>query len=318
MACPVRRAAVQRAVARRGGPAARARTGPRRAGRPSRKSQWSPISRSFTSTSRARPAVADVLGVARAEGHAQVAQARPGRARARAGRQRLPSEPFLDEVGRRGHRGPEPAEHPVTCRRRTFPASAACRAGTPRPPGYRPGGGAKISAHRCASSHGLADEHDVLAGHPLGRLEHHRIRQTRSGCPVVGGDLDGGDPLGARLGQAAAHQRLVLRPQGRPPVLARQAEIVGGPRGLRLEMIGVGEHGVGGREPAIRLISARPSCTSHATISGRREPAPACASGWSVSRNTSSPSRAAAGRKPCVTASVGFEAIRQSRTRPPC
>ena len=94
---------------------------------------------------------------------------------------------------------------------------------------------------------GVADEHDVLARDPLGRLEHHRVPEA-VGRLVARADQRGADLLGARLRQPAAHQGLVLGAQRRPPVLPRQAEVLRREGGLGLQVIGVGDDRVRGRQ----------------------------------------------------------------------
>jgi hypothetical protein len=111
----------------------------------------------------------------------------------------------------------------------------------------RPAAGENPRAFR-SEFRGPANQHDILARDSGGGLEHHRVAQpVRHGGAVP--DLRRGDVLGARLGQPAAHERLVLGPQRRPPVLAGQAEIAGRERGLGLQVVGVGDDCLRGGQP---------------------------------------------------------------------
>jgi hypothetical protein len=74
----------------------------------------------------------------------------------------------------------------------------------------------------------------------------------------LGPDLCRRDVLGARFGQPTAHERLVLGPQRRSPVLAGHAEVLRRQRGLRLQVVGIGKDRVRGwqrRDRADQLAS---------------------------------------------------------------
>lgn len=64
----------------------------------------------------------------------------------------------------------------------------------------------------------------------------------------AGPDPCRGDVFCARLGQPAAHEGLVLGAHRRPPVLARQAEVRGREGGLGLQVVGIGDDRVRGRQ----------------------------------------------------------------------